>query len=584
MIRFGTNPIAWSNDDDRAIGAHIGLEQCLREAGAIGFDGIEKGHKMPGDPAALRAALAPHGLQFVSGWHSLNLLAHGIDAEKAAIQPHLDLLKAMGCTVCIVCETSNAIHTDDTVALADKPDLPTADWPAFGAAVEAIGQFCAAQGITLAYHHHMGTVVQTRADIDALMNAAGPATQLLLDTGHALLAGADPAGLARDYMDRTVHIHAKNIRPAVAAQVWEERLSFLEAVRRGVFSVPGDPAGAVDFPPVLRIAAEHGYDGWIVIEAEQDPEAADPFLYQSLGLKALREMAQAAGLTRRRETGLLVRPGGTRGKVHDVTPASAGWGYVGFGLHRLEPGGVAAETTGDREAILVLVEGRAEIWAGGAAVGEIGGRMDVFEGGKPWCVYVPDSSEWAARATTACTLAVCTAPGKGGHRARLIGPDDIPEEKRGKGANTRYIHPIAMEQSDVADSLLVTEVFTLAGNWSSYPPHRHDEDAFPEMTYLEETYYHRLNPPQGFGIQRVFTEDGSLDRTMAVHDHDVVLVPRGHHPCGAPHGYELYYLNVMAGPLRKWRFRTHPDHDWIVQRDMSAGRTEPEPTAKGPKT
>ena len=151
--------------------------------------------------------------------------------------------------------------------------------------------------MVLAYHHHMGTVVQTRAEIDALMAAAGPATRLLLDTGHALLAGADPAALARAHMGRVAHIHAKDVRPAVAAQVWEERLSFLAAVRRGVFTVPGDPAGAVDFAPVLRAAAGHGYDGWLVIEAEQDPAVHDPAGFQSLGLKALREMAAEAGLT-----------------------------------------------------------------------------------------------------------------------------------------------------------------------------------------------------------------------------------------------------------------------------------------------
>ena len=298
MIRFATNPIAWSNDDDRSLGACISLERCLREASAIGFDGIEMGHKMPTDPVALKAALAPHGLSLVSGWHSLNLLPRGVEAEKAAIRPHLDLLKAMGCTVCIVCETSDAIHGDGAVALADRPVLAAADWPAFGAEVEEIAQFCAAQGLTLAYHHHMGTVVQTRAEIDALMAATGPATRLLLDTGHALLAGADPAALARDHMDRVVHIHAKNVRPAVAARVWEQRLSFRDAVRRGVFTVPGDPAGAVDFAPVLRAAAEHGYDGWLVIEAEQDPEVHDPAQFQSLGLNSLREMAQSAGLTR----------------------------------------------------------------------------------------------------------------------------------------------------------------------------------------------------------------------------------------------------------------------------------------------
>lgn len=264
---------------------------------------------------------------------------------------------------------------------------------------------------------------------------------------------------------------------------------------------------------------------------------------------------------------LLRKPSGTKGKVHDITPQSAGWGYVGFGLYRLAPGETAAEATGDREAILVLVEGKATLTAGGQNFGEMGDRMSPFEQTPPHCLYVPNGSDWQATATTACTLAVCTAPGTGGHQVARLGPAGIELTPRGKGTNTRYINAIAMEGRDVADSLLVTEVFTPSGHWSSYPPHRHDEDNFPDMTYLEETYYHRLNPVQGFAIQRVFTEDGSLDETMTVSDHDLVLVPKGHHPCAAPYGYDLYYLNVMAGPLRKWRFANHPDHNWIAQRD-----------------
>lgn len=266
-------------------------------------------------------------------------------------------------------------------------------------------------------------------------------------------------------------------------------------------------------------------------------------------------------------TNLLRKPKDASGKVHDVTPKDAGWGYVGFGLYRLKPGESAAEKTGETEVILVLVEGKADISGGGKAFGELGDRMNVFERKPPHCVYVPAGSDWSAKATTECTLAVCTAPAKPGREAAVIGPEGLSLNTRGRDANTRYIFPIAMEERDVADSLLVTEVFTPAGNWSSYPPHRHDEDNFPDMTYLEETYYHRLNPAQGFGFQRVFTEDGSLDETMAVSDHDLVLVPKGHHPCGAPYGYEMYYLNVMAGPIRKWRFKNHPDHDWIFKRD-----------------
>ena len=264
---------------------------------------------------------------------------------------------------------------------------------------------------------------------------------------------------------------------------------------------------------------------------------------------------------------LLRKPVAETGKVHDITPENAGWGYVGFALHRLLPGDKVAEQTGDSEVILVLVEGKARLAAGDEDFGEMGERMDVFEKTPPHCLYVPNDSDWRAVATTDCTLAVCSAPGKGTHKARRLGPDGIELTQRGSGQNARFINNIAMEGLDVADSLLVTEVYTPNGNWSSYPSHRHDEDDYPNMTYLEETYYHRLNPSQGFGIQRVYTEDGELDETMAVKDGDVVLVPKGHHPCGAPYGYEMYYLNVMAGPQRKWRFKNDPDHDWIAQRD-----------------
>jgi 5-deoxy-glucuronate isomerase len=270
---------------------------------------------------------------------------------------------------------------------------------------------------------------------------------------------------------------------------------------------------------------------------------------------------------------LLRKPTATTGKVHDITvdsargPLSPDWGYVGFGLYRLKAGETAAEVTGDREVILVMVEGKAAITAAGQDWGILGDRMNVFEKTPPHCLYVPNDSDWLLVAETDCTVAVCTAPGKGGHTARRIGPDGITLTERGKGVNTRYVNNIAMEAEDYADSLLVTEVFTPNGHWSSYPSHRHDEDNFPEMTYLEETYYHRINPGNGFGIQRVYHEDGSIDETLAVADGDVVLVPKGHHPCGAPYGFEIYYLNVMAGPLRKWRFKADPAVQWIMDRD-----------------
>lgn len=298
MIRFGTNPIAWSNDDDQTIGADISLEQCLTEAGQIGFDGIENGHKMPWDATELKAALDPHGLAFVSAWYSLNLLTHSAEQEIALIQPHLDRLKAMGCTVCIACETSNAIHGNDSASLADSPVLADDQWDDFAAKLDAVAAHCDAEGVPLVYHHHMGTVVETPAELDILMEKTGPKMRLLFDTGHFYFGsgGADPAPYVEKYIDRISHFHAKNVRRAVKQEVRAENLSFLEGVRRGVFTVPGDDEGGIDFAPCLNILAQHDYDGWIVIEAEQDPDVRNPLEYQTLGLKTLKTLAKDAGL------------------------------------------------------------------------------------------------------------------------------------------------------------------------------------------------------------------------------------------------------------------------------------------------
>ena len=248
---------------------------------------LRKGHKFPTEPAALKAVLEPHGLAFVSGWYSLELLDRDPTAEMRAIQPHLDLLKAFDCKVCIACETSNSVHGRDDIPLADRPTLADHQWDRFGSGVEMVAEHCQAQGIELVYHHHMGTVIQTEEEIDRLLSVTGPATKFLLDTGHAYFAGADPTALARRHMGRVRHLHAKNVRRPVMDQVFAERLSFLEGVRRGVFTVPGDPDGAVDFAPVLAAAAAAGYEGWLVIEAEQDPNKADPLVYQGMGLRAL---------------------------------------------------------------------------------------------------------------------------------------------------------------------------------------------------------------------------------------------------------------------------------------------------------
>jgi len=298
MILYGTNPIAWSNDDDQSLGAEISLQTCLDECAAIGFDGIEKGHKLPTTIEGLKAELDPRGLKFISGWHSTNVLVNDLETEKAAMQPFLDVLKGMGCKVIIVCETSNAIHGDDAVPVNDRPHLKDADWMEFGAAIEALAAFSAAQGITLVYHHHMGTVVEAEWEIDRLMAETGPHTHLLLDTGHCTFGGGDPVRLAKRHMARVRHIHAKNIRPDMMRQVREQGLSFLEGVRRGVFTVPGDAEGVVDFAGVLEVAEAHGYEGWLVIEAEQDPEVRTAMEYQPMGLRALKAIARRVGLDR----------------------------------------------------------------------------------------------------------------------------------------------------------------------------------------------------------------------------------------------------------------------------------------------
>ncbi|WP_430511211.1 myo-inosose-2 dehydratase [Pannonibacter phragmitetus] len=300
MILYGTNPIAWSNDDDQTLGAHISLEQCLDETAKIGFDGIEKGHKLPTTPEGIAKELGGRGLKYISGWHSLNLLTNSIEDEKAAMQPFLDLLKAVGSKVIITCETSNAIHGNDGVPVNNKPVLAASEWADFGRGVEALAVFAAEQGITLVYHHHMGTVVESEAEIDLFMQHTGPATKLLFDTGHCYFGGGNPAAVAERHMARVRHIHAKNVRPDIMRQVREENLSFLEGVRRGVFTVPGDAEGGVDFLPVLKSAAAHGYEGWLVIEAEQDPSVRNPFEYQSMGFNALRSFAREAGLDKGR--------------------------------------------------------------------------------------------------------------------------------------------------------------------------------------------------------------------------------------------------------------------------------------------
>lgn len=254
----------------------------------------------------------------------------------------------------------------------------------------------------------------------------------------------------------------------------------------------------------------------------------------------------------------------SEGVVLTVTPESAGWAHVGFQLVKLAEGQTFSRETEDNEICLVLLSGKADVSTTDRKWNEIGQRMSVFERTPPYSVYVPGHDRFELRACTAVELAVCSAPYRSGSRkARLIGPQQVGVEQRGSGNLQRQVHNILPEQEE-ADSLLVVEVFTPNGHWSSYPPHKHDRDALPQESLLEETYYYRVQPEQGFAVQRVYTDDRSLDETLVVHNGETVLVPCGYHPVSAPPGYDVYYLNVMAGPVRTWKFYNDPQHDWIM--------------------
>lgn len=291
-IRIGANPIGWSNDDLRSLGGETPLETCLAEAKLAGFAGMELGHKFPREPIALKAVLDRHGLDLVSGWYSMALLERDAEAEWVAMQDHKNLLEALGARVLIVAETSNAIHGDIAVPLSRSPRLSEDQWPVFCDRLSTLAGRLAGEDMQLVYHHHMGTVIQTGDDVDRMMQMTRSAVHLLLDTGHLTFAGADPAAVARKHRQRISHVHTKDVRADVLANVRRSDLSFLDAVVAGVYTVPGD--GMVDYPAVF--AGLGGYDGWVVVEAEQDPAKANPLTYAKLGYDNLVRYLRAAKL------------------------------------------------------------------------------------------------------------------------------------------------------------------------------------------------------------------------------------------------------------------------------------------------
>ena len=298
MIRIGANPIGWTNDDLQHVGGETSLETCLAEAREAGVVGMEKGHKMPNDGAALKAKLAEFGHVFVGGWYSTELLRRSVADEVDAAKAHVAMTKGAGADIIILAETSNTIQGDRAKPLSQRPRLTKAEWADFGAKLNEFSARLADQGLKPCYHHHMGTVVQSEADIDSLMAHTKSPLHLLLDTGHARWGGADPAGLARTYRERIGHVHCKDVREKQMRQSHVGDWSFLDSILGmgddlGVYTVPGD--GIVDFGSVFRELT--GYSGWVVLEAEQDPKKAPSLAYAKKGIAHIKAKLTEAGLT-----------------------------------------------------------------------------------------------------------------------------------------------------------------------------------------------------------------------------------------------------------------------------------------------
>lgn len=296
-VRLGTQPIAWANDDLPELGGATPLEQILSEAKLAGYSGIEKGGKFPDNPRELKPIMARHGLDLITGWFSGELRRRSIEEEKQAIRGHLDLLVAMGSPVLVYAETTGTVQAAIDTPVESRPRMPEHEFAAYGEKLTRLAEWMKNEGIAMAFHHHMGTVVETEREIDLLMAHTGPAVGLLFDTGHLTFAGGDVLATLRRHGQRVNHFHAKNIRAVVHAQLRNNRWSFLKGVIEGVFTVPGDPQGSVAFREVVKVLGEIGYAGWMVVEAEQDPARAHPLTYAKMGHAELVACCHEAGLT-----------------------------------------------------------------------------------------------------------------------------------------------------------------------------------------------------------------------------------------------------------------------------------------------
>ena len=294
-IRLGIAPIAWTNNDLPQLGGETSLETCLTESRRAGFSGTETGVKFPMDAKVLGPILAKHELALVSGWFSGEILKRSLTEEKERIGAQMATFRALGAAVMVYAETTGTVQSKIDTAVSQRPRLADADFPAYGRRLTDLAEWMATEGVPMAFHHHMGTVVENQREVDLLMAHTGPAVGLLLDTGHLVYAGADVQEVTRRHGARIVHVHCKDIRPEVLRRARQQDLSFLTAILDGVFTVPGD--GFIDYYAFARALAECGYQGWVVVEAEQDPAKAPPGLYSAMGRRHLAEAFGAAGFT-----------------------------------------------------------------------------------------------------------------------------------------------------------------------------------------------------------------------------------------------------------------------------------------------
>ncbi|MEH6443739.1 MAG: myo-inosose-2 dehydratase [Oceanospirillaceae bacterium] len=293
-IRIGINPLTWTNDDLPSLGADTPLATCLSEGKQAGFAGFELGNKFPRQAEVLGPILEEHQLKLVSGWFSGQLLERSVEQEIAAIQDHLNLLKDLGATVMVYCEVGGCIHGAQDTPLSQRPVMLEDQWVSFGEKLSAVAQYCQDQGVQLAFHHHMGTVVQSEADIDKLMAHTTDALGLLLDTGHLTYAGGDAIEIQKRHANRINHVHCKDIRRSVLDDALNRNISFLDSVLNGVFTVPGD--GCIDYATLFSGLKTSGYQGWLVVEAEQDPAIANPLIYATMGAQNLQRLCADAGI------------------------------------------------------------------------------------------------------------------------------------------------------------------------------------------------------------------------------------------------------------------------------------------------